>query len=99
MFLPVIGGTIQVFFYGVALIWPSFILGVLITFILVENQRMIRDSLTGLMTRGQFEAYLAYRIRRPIPFGVIMMDINYFKEINDRFGHSEGDQALQPLSA
>jgi len=56
------------------------------------------DPLTGLFNRHTLRSILesetcrARRYRHPI--GVLMIDVNRFKEINDRFGHAVGDQVL-----
>ncbi|TFW28246.1 GGDEF domain-containing protein [Massilia horti] len=56
------------------------------------------DFLTGLLNRGAFferaesARMLAVRLKKPI--ALMMLDIDHFKEINDRFGHASGDQAL-----
>ena len=56
------------------------------------------DSLTGLLNRHAFleraeSARLAtLRLRQPL--ALLMMDIDHFKQINDRFGHATGDEAL-----
>ncbi len=60
------------------------------------------DQLTGLHNRrGFMEAAETHRggKRRPRePFAVIFFDLDRFKEINDRFGHDEGDRALIALA-
>jgi diguanylate cyclase (GGDEF)-like protein len=56
------------------------------------------DSLTGLANRRAFleraesARMLAARLRKPIT--LLMLDIDHFKQINDRFGHATGDEAL-----
>ena len=56
------------------------------------------DSLTGLVNRRAFFArtsaarVLASRTR--IPISLMMIDIDHFKNLNDRFGHATGDEAL-----
>jgi diguanylate cyclase (GGDEF)-like protein/PAS domain S-box-containing protein len=61
----------------------------------------IRDSLTGLFNRRYLEeslhAELARTKRRGMALGVIMMDVDRFKQINDTFGHEAGDVLLQGL--
>jgi diguanylate cyclase (GGDEF)-like protein/PAS domain S-box-containing protein len=66
----------------------------------IELNRMARhDPLTGVFNRYALsevleqEASRAQRYRRPI--GVLMVDVNRFKEVNDRFGHATGDKVLQ----
>jgi diguanylate cyclase (GGDEF)-like protein len=61
-----------------------------------------RDSLTGLLNHRavieQFHHALngAYRYREPL--AVIMVDIDHFKAVNDRFGHQAGDSVLMTLA-
>lgn len=65
-----------------------------------ELQRMIRiDPLTRIPNRTAFfealnQEMLRFR-RYGTPFAVIFTDIDFFKEVNDRFGHKTGDQTLQ----
>jgi len=66
------------------------------------QQLAITDDLTGLYNRrglyelGQRETDRALRFGFPI--SVIMLDIDHFKQINDRFGHDNGDQVLRVLA-
>lgn len=57
------------------------------------------DSLTGLPNRASFLDRVACEINRArhrgAQFGVLFMDLDGFKNINDTLGHSAGDQALQ----
>ncbi|BCS98676.1 hypothetical protein DSLASN_43080 [Desulfoluna limicola] len=62
----------------------------------------ITDSLTGVGNRRKFlevadmERRRAYRYG--VPFSVVMLDIDHFKEVNDRYGHEGGDIALCELT-
>ena len=61
------------------------------------------DSLTGLHNRRAF-AELADRewpriLRRNEPAAMLMMDIDHFKGLNDRFGHQAGDEVLKVVAA
>ncbi|SIR31569.1 diguanylate cyclase [Pseudacidovorax sp. RU35E] len=57
------------------------------------------DPLTGLGNRRQFDLSLARLAERGTPFSVVMLDIDYFKRINDAFGHDVGDEHLRRLAA
>ncbi len=75
---------------------------VLNTAIVIRSRRFwldsMRDRLTGLFNRGFFDEslmrLLEVRVRSRSPFAVAIADLDHFKSINDRFGHSEGDAAL-----
>jgi diguanylate cyclase (GGDEF)-like protein len=60
------------------------------------------DSLTGLANREfalrQLEAEIAYCRRHRADVAVVMMDVDHFKEINDRYGHPAGDMLLTELA-
>ena len=60
------------------------------------------DALTGLANRRQGEEQLARELRRAERYGrvfsVLMLDIDHFKDLNDRFGHQAGDDVLVDLS-
>jgi diguanylate cyclase (GGDEF)-like protein/PAS domain S-box-containing protein len=66
----------------------------------MENVAMT-DSLTGMMNRraiserAELEWHRAQREGRPI--SMMVLDVDYFKEINDKFGHMVGDEALNRL--
>jgi len=61
------------------------------------------DALTGLANRGQFFARAEDETLRARsgnrPLAVLMIDLDHFKEVNDRFGHEAGDRALKATAA
>jgi diguanylate cyclase (GGDEF)-like protein/PAS domain S-box-containing protein len=65
------------------------------------EQEASTDLLTGLATRRRMLELAAHEIARARrsgrPFAVIMLDIDNFKSINDRFGHETGDRVLQAV--
>lgn len=60
------------------------------------------DALTGLDNRQSFEAKmeltLAQSHRHQVPISVLMIDIDRFKAVNDKFGHQAGDKVLQMVA-
>src|SRR5262249_38537771 len=67
----------------------------------LKNQAM-RDSLTGLWNRrsilGMLDNEQARSKRQGQSMAVLMMDIDHFKSINDRFGHQSGDEVLREVA-
>lgn len=65
-------------------------------------QRAIRDALTGAYNRGAFDNALQERWSRwqetGEGFGLILLDLDNFKQVNDRFGHTTGDVVLQSVA-
>jgi diguanylate cyclase (GGDEF)-like protein len=63
----------------------------------------IYDTLTGLHNRRYFEEKLEIEAQKcfcsNIPLSLVMVDIDFFKKVNDTFGHTEGDQVLCKVSS
>lgn len=61
------------------------------------------DSLTGLLNKREFESRLQDEVRRAKrsrnPFALLLMDLDYFKQVNDTHGHPAGDHTLRVLAA
>lgn len=61
------------------------------------------DPLTGLLNRRAWTQALAaerqMQKRKPRPLGLLMVDIDHFKQLNDRLGHAAGDAALCAVGA
>lgn len=66
------------------------------------NEQVITDPLTGLNNRRYLMDFLQRELERArrsnTPVAAIMLDIDYFKRINDAFGHSAGDFVLQEMA-
>ena len=61
------------------------------------------DSLTGLLNRRMFDemaaAWFAQTLRLEVPFSLVLFDIDFFKRLNDAFGHQAGDNVLREIAA
>jgi len=56
------------------------------------------DPLTGLLNRRSLESSVNERCQARERFGVLFMDLDNFKEVNDRFGHDIGDRVLASVA-
>ena len=97
-FMVVIGGIIQLALLpNTPIFCFSCVILMLIFYIISMDKRISQDPLTQLNNRGQLMRYVSlngnlnYEDRLTY---VVMIDINDFKNINDTFGHAEGDNAL-----
>jgi diguanylate cyclase (GGDEF)-like protein len=66
-------------------------------------RRSIVDDLTGVSSRGHFEAQLGQEIGRVRRYGgrslsLVMIDLDHFKKVNDKFGHPAGDEVLRSVA-
>jgi len=72
----------------------------------LQNQLLdqaIKDPLTGVFNRRHMDSSLqevkTRHNRTADPVSILVIDIDHFKQVNDRFGHAVGDQALKALVA
>lgn len=99
--LPVvIGSLLQFLFYGIATLWLSAAIGLTSLYISIQTENAYVDRLTGVYNRHYFETYVsalykaAARDSKKQKIAALMIDIDRFKSINDRYGHVVGDEAL-----
>lgn len=92
-----IGSMIQYFCYGVSLIWLGAAISLCTLHFSIQNEISYIDSLSGLYTRQYMNLYIRNQIKHigyGYKLGGIMMDIDRFKMLNDKYGHLEGDNAI-----
>ena len=69
----------------------------------VMRQRASRDSLTQILNRGSIFDALANKLKNNFLLGtdlsLMLCDIDYFKEVNDRYGHLVGDEVLREVAS
>lgn len=62
-----------------------------------------RDDLTGCLNRRGFSEHLEHEIARSrrtdSPLSLLRIDVDHFKDVNDRFGHLQGDEVLRGVAA
>ncbi|RVT46004.1 GGDEF domain-containing protein [Rheinheimera sediminis] len=70
----------------------------------IEQQLLVlatRDKLTGAFNRHKWEEQLRMEIslaERGSAFSIALLDVDFFKKVNDQFGHQTGDKVLQTLT-
>lgn len=90
-------------FFGICLLQVATVFG----YVLMIDYRMVgdldrlasQDPLTGVLNRRRLEEEAArlqaLSIRGGKPLAVMMLDLDHFKKVNDRYGHQVGDEVLQ----
>lgn len=67
----------------------------------LESQTLV-DGLTGIANRRRFDLHLEDEFRRAkrnaAPVSLIMIDVDYFKDFNDNYGHQRGDDCLVQIA-
>ncbi len=77
-------------------LWCCSSFGVILMFIIIQQRELYRDTLTGARNRLVLAKCLEACSKKPNEnLSVVMIDLDYFKNINDTYGHSEGDYVLK----
>jgi diguanylate cyclase (GGDEF)-like protein len=83
------------------LIWPCSAAAMLYAYFFIVRTDLKIDSLTGIGNRFSFNEFIGMLEKTNVKqaWSIVMIDMDRFKEINDRFGHHEGDNALRDMAA
>ncbi len=95
--LPGIGGMIQFYYPKLPVVCALLAMETLIIHLNSLDQQVSLDGLTGLNNRKQFLLAVGRKVKNRRPGNklyILMIDVNRFKQINDTYGHLEGDRAL-----
>ena len=60
----------------------------------VAEEQALTDTLTGLRNRRALDAVMGVLCRQVVPFGLMHLDLDFFKTVNDTLGHAAGDHVL-----
>ncbi len=97
--LPIlIGAGLQFMFYGLSLAWLSAAIGLVGLFMMQQNEIAYVDPLVDTYNRQYMNSVFSSWTKRGDSFSGAMIDVDWFKSINDRYGHSEGDKALRDVA-
>ena len=90
---------IAIMFYGISVSFLGCSIGLVGLYMNIQSKVSLVDGLTGLYNRAYIEhAMIDARRSKRFIYAGIMLDIDNFKQINDTYGHSVGDNALTEAS-
>lgn len=95
LFPVLTGAALQFMFYGLSLAWLSAAVGLTGLYMMQQNEMAYVDPLVETFNRQYLNSTLSSWINRETPFAGVMLDVDRFKQVNDTYGHSEGDRVLK----
>jgi diguanylate cyclase (GGDEF)-like protein len=94
---PLISSIFLIFYKDMNFVWNSLVISQLLVYIYIQSRITNTDFLTGLFNRREYEFMVKQLKNNKLKnnkLSGIMIDINDFKKINDKYGHKLGDKAL-----
>ncbi len=99
---PIVCGALQIFFPGVPMLCVGITIALFLAYIESQELLISIDPLTNINNRSQLISRLSSKMKshtRGKKLYLVIMDVDYFKKINDTYGHSEGDRALITIAS
>lgn len=100
--MATLGAAIQIFFTNMTTTYAAISIGLLILFFYIQSKNLDVDYLTGALNRRGLDIRMEEAVKNAQSsgrlFSAIMLDLDHFKQINDTYGHSEGDYALKTVA-
>lgn len=62
------------------------------------EEQALTDTLTGLRNRRAMDIVMAEVVAARLPFGLMHIDLDFFKQVNDTYGHAAGDYVLRHVA-
>jgi len=90
----IVGITLQMLNFGIALMLTTAAISITGVVLSLQNEMIFRDNLTGALNR-YFWDNISSTIKKKHLFGLMFVDLNQFKKINDQYGHRVGDEVLK----
>ena len=94
---PLICGVLQSYFLTTPIMCYGATAAVMLLYITAMETRVSTDSLTKINNRQEMQRYLTLKMKSKTPkmdLYLMILDVDHFKGINDKYGHIEGDRAL-----
>lgn len=102
LLFPITAGFIDLLIPHIPIMELTALLGIVTVFTSLQNSQIYVDSLTGLYNKQSADEYMKeslHYVSESNPLYFFMLDADNFKMINDKYGHSEGDRALQIIAS
>ncbi len=94
---PMVCGVLQAFFLTIPIMCYGATAAVLLLYLTETENRISKDPLTNINNRHEMHRYLTLKMKsrtQMLDLYLMILDVDHFKEINDKYGHIEGDKAL-----